>query len=256
MKTVGVIPARFGSTRFPGKPLHKIYNQTLIEWVIDSAKKSKLLDEVIVATDHKDIFEKAKSKNVMAVMTDSALPTGSDRVWQAVQNINCELVVNIQGDEPLLDPQQIDRVVELLNESPQCEMSTLVSSLKSKDDFNSINIVKVILNKNNEAIYFSRFGIPLSRGNFDLESANSNESDVPFRHIGMYGYRKFFLEKFCNTPPCWLEQMESLEQLRALWLGAKIKVGIGNYESIGVDTLEDAIKVERWLVERKKSNPS
>jgi 3-deoxy-manno-octulosonate cytidylyltransferase (CMP-KDO synthetase) len=249
MKVVGVIPARFGSTRFPGKPLHNIAGKALLEWVIEGVQKSRKLSDVIVATDHEGIFELAQKKGAKAVMTDSDLPSGSDRVWQAIQDIECDAVINIQGDEPLIQASMIDSLADCLLTSEDSQMATLGAPLKF-DELESANVVKLLVNQLNEAIYFSRFAIPFSRG---TAKANLGEASCVYKHIGMYAYKKDFLKKFCVTPPTWLEQMESLEQLRAMWLGAKIKVLVGQFECIGVDTPEDAIKVEKWVLERKGS---
>lgn len=253
MKTIGVIPARYGSTRFPGKPLHKIADQTLIEWVIDAAKTSKKLSQIIVATDHKDIFNLATRKGVEAVMTDSELPSGSDRVWQAVQKYDCDIVLNIQGDEPLLKGRQIDCLVECMLSARNAEMATLAAPIKNVEEIESLNVVKLILNQNKEAIYFSRFAIPFTRGIARDYVNATNTLEKPLKHIGMYAYKRNFLKQFCETQPTWLEKMESLEQLRALWLGAKIQVEVGDFECIGVDTPEDAKKVEKWLREKRNN---
>jgi 3-deoxy-manno-octulosonate cytidylyltransferase (CMP-KDO synthetase) len=247
MKIIGVIPARFGSTRFPGKPLFAIAGKPLIEWVIEGVQKSSKLSEVIVATDHEGIFQLAHKKGVQAVMTDSDLVSGSDRVWQAVKERDCQGIINIQGDEPLVQVEMIDSLIDGLMSSDSISMATLAAPLKI-EEVENLNCVKVIVNVHNEAIYFSRFGVPFSRASFKV---HLDSTTCVYKHVGMYGYKKDFLKKFCMTPQSWLEQMESLEQLRAMWLGAKIKVLVGQFECIGVDTPEDAIKVEKWVQEKK-----
>jgi 3-deoxy-manno-octulosonate cytidylyltransferase (CMP-KDO synthetase) len=249
MKVIGVIPARFGSTRFPGKPLHNIAGKALIEWVIEGVLKSKKLSDVIVATDHDAIFKLAAKKGVKAIMTDTDLPSGSDRVWQAIKDQDCDAVINIQGDEPLVKATMIDSLADCLMNSEDSQMATLGTELKI-EELESPHIVKLLVNKMSEAIYFSRFAIPFSKG--DAKQLLS-EGHCVYKHIGMYAYKKDFLNFFCMTQQTWLEQMESLEQLRAMWLGAKIKVLVGPFECIGVDTPEDAIKVEKWVLERKDS---
>lgn len=251
MRAIGVIPARFGSTRFPGKPLHLIAGKPMIQWVVEGARKSHQLDEVLVATDHEDIYSLCKKLAVNVKMTDSSLPSGSDRVWNAVEKENYDIIINIQGDEPLVEALAIDSLVLELKKDLSIEMVTLARSLVP-EDLSSLNSVKVLVDQLNDAIYFSRFPIPFSRG--DAKMAMTDQSCV-FKHLGMYGYRKDFLEKFCETQQTWIEQMESLEQLRALWLGAKIRVLVGNFEGLGVDTLEGVKKVEQWVLE-KKSNLS
>lgn len=239
MRTIGVIPARFGSTRFPGKPLFKIKGRPLIEWVIRRVKECTSLDEIIVATDHAEIFSVAETLGVRAVMTDSDLPSGSDRIWAAVKEIPCDLIINVQGDEPLIDPKSVDDLVKSMKASG-CEMGTLVADL-NLDELKNQNVVKAVVNVNGEAIYFSRFPIPYSR----------KEAVLPvegcFKHLGLYAYEKSFLGKFCAQAPVAIEVNESLEQLRALYLGARIKVLKVDHYSIGVDTPDDVARVEHLL---------
>ncbi len=242
-KVVGVIPARFGSTRFPGKPLFKIAGKPMIEWVILATQTAKRLNQVVVATDNEEIADVANKLGVMVVMTDSYLPSGSDRVWAAVKELECEIVVNIQGDEPLLQGAMIDLLVHGF-QATNNEMGTLVKELE-KADLHNLNVVKAILNHKNEAIYFSRMPIPYTR----IESPSKIEAC--WQHLGLYAYKKSFLKKFCETAPVLIEQGESLEQLRALWLGAKIQTVIidqqSGFKCIGVDTPEDVKKVEPFL---------
>lgn len=243
MKIVGVIPARFGSTRFPGKPLVQLVDKPLIQWTVEGALKAKSLSEVIVATDHDGIREVVEKMGVRVVMTDSELPSGSDRIYAATKDIECDVIVNIQGDEPMVTAQLIDGLSDVFIREPQLEMATLAHPI-TFEEFESLNAVKVILNNRNEAIYFSRFQIPFSRSKPKIE----NDHVVGcLRHIGMYAYRKDFLKTFCETPVAQIEQGESLEQLRALALGAKIKVVIVKEASIGVDTPEDLVKLEKIL---------
>lgn len=243
MQVAAVIPARYGSTRFPGKPLALINNKPLLQWVVEGVGQSKSISKLIVATDDQRIEELCKNLNVEVVMTDSELPSGSDRVWSAIKNIDCDVVVNIQGDEPLITGQIIDKLVQPFRDEKSVEMATLAEALKSKDALNS-NIVKLILNQNSEAIYFSRFNIPYSRvSNAESEGAN-------LKHIGLYAYRKSFLKKFCEQSPVIIEKFESLEQLRALYLGAKIKVVKVEEFLKGVDTPDDAKEVEKILSSR------
>ncbi len=238
-KTIGVIPARFASSRFPGKPLQIIAGRPLLEWVIRGAKEAKSLSELIVATDHQEIAQLAKNLGVMVSMTDSELPSGSDRVWAASQGIECQAIVNIQGDEPLLKGSLIDELVEGFWLAGS-EMATVVKNLEP-EDLQNPNVVKAVVNQKKEALYFSRLPIPYTR----LVPAGKLEGC--WQHLGLYVYKKSFLKLFCETAPVILEQAESLEQLRALWLGAKIQTINVNYKCIGVDTPEDILKVEPFL---------
>lgn len=250
MKCYGVIPARYGSTRFPGKPLAPILGKPLLLWVLEQAQKAKRLDRIIVATDDRRIAELAKSAQVEAVMTPSELPTGTDRVWAAVKDrVDCEVVINIQGDEPLIAPDLLDLMVEPFLKEPEITMVTLGRPMTS-EDLDSQNTAKIVLNRNQEALYFSRFAIPHSRplkeGSFPLEAS--------LKHIGLYGFRKKFLQEFCAFPQTLLEQCEGLEQLRALYMGAKIKVLKVDHESWGVDVPSDIAIVEKKLLQRNKSS--
>jgi 3-deoxy-manno-octulosonate cytidylyltransferase (CMP-KDO synthetase) len=243
VKAVGVIPARYGSTRFPGKPLKKVLNKPLLQWVMEGALKARRLQEIWVATDHPEIALLAQNAGVKAVMTSSDLPTGSDRVWAAVKDQDVDVVVNIQGDEPLITGDLLDHLVEPLLSDPTLPMATLGRSLKP-GDLESPNTAKIVLNRRSEALYFSRFAIPYSR-----LDAPEHEA-VCLKHIGLYAFRKNFLAEFCAQPPTPLELAEGLEQLRALYLGARIQVVNVEHESWGVDTPEDVAKVEALLKKR------
>ncbi len=242
MKIVGVIPARFGSTRFPGKPLVNLKGRPLIQWTVEGAKKSKLLSEVIVATDHEGIKAAAEAVGVKVVMTDSDLPTGSDRIHAAIKDVSCDVVVNIQGDEPLVTGELIDRLAQVFVDDPKMDMATLAHPI-SAEELQSMNSVKVVTNCRDEALYFSRYPMPYSR----LSPQEAGSMDGCLKHIGMYAYSKNFLKQFCEAPPALIEKAESLEQLRALYLGAKIKVIRVKEASIGVDTPEDLARLEKLL---------
>lgn len=259
MDVLGVIPARYGSTRFPGKPLKLVAGKPLLQWVIEAAQTSKKLTQVWVATDDDRIAKLAESLKVKVAMTDSDLPTGSDRVWQAVKNISAEIVVNIQGDEPLLKGELLDSLIQPMIADRNLEMATLGRPL-DEEALLSPNTAKIVLNSRHEAIYFSRFPIPFSRQKWaDFASKNSTNaelqevSETVLKHVGLYAYRKSFLEKFCAQKPVGVEIMESLEQLRALYLGARIKVVRTEHESWGVDTPEDVAKIEAMLAIRTSS---
>ncbi len=240
MKVIAVIPARFGSTRFPGKPLVKIKDKTLIEWVIAGSQTSKYLKDIIVATDDERILAVAKNAGAKAVMTSEKCATGTDRVYDATKDIDFDVVINIQGDEPQVSAKYIDPLIEAFINNKNLDMATLAHPIELKDLENK-NAVKVIKNINDEAIYFSRLAIPYSRIEADVSSS------VTLKHIGLYGYSKSFLKKFCEAPVADIEKLESLEQLRALYLGAKIKVITVDQPIQGVDTPEDLKIVEKYL---------
>ncbi|MEK2644423.1 3-deoxy-manno-octulosonate cytidylyltransferase [Bdellovibrio sp. BCCA] len=242
MKIVGVIPARYGSTRFPGKPLVNLKGRPLIQWTIEGAKKSRLLNDLIVATDDERIKAAAEAVGAKVVMTASELPTGSDRIHAAIKDISCDVVVNIQGDEPLVTGELIDRLAQVFVNEPTMDMATLAHPI-SEEELQSPNAVKVVMNHKDEALYFSRYAIPYSRS----KASEMGTYEGCLKHIGMYAYSKIFLKEFCEAPPALIEKAESLEQLRALYLGAKIKVIRVKEASLGVDTPEDLVRLEKLL---------
>lgn len=241
MKVLGVIPARFQSTRFPGKPLALINGKPLLQWVIEGSRSAKTISEIIVATDDKKIFDLALSLNVNAVMTDPNLPSGTDRIWAAAKDRAFDIALNIQGDEPLIRGEILDELVIAMKNNPHIDMCTLGTPFKDQEEVLNPNVVKIVLNSKNEALYFSRFPIPYSR------EKEFKAQGVNLAHIGLYGYRKEFLREFCATKPSELELHEGLEQLRALWMGAKIYVVPTSYQTRGVDNPEDVILVEKLM---------
>ncbi len=246
MKVLGIIPSRFGSSRFPGKPLAILAGKPLVAWVVEAAKKASSLDDVLVATDDERISQAVAEFGGKAVMTPSELPSGTDRIACAAGDFaDDDILVNIQGDEPLIDPELINRLVSKLKTDNRWSMATAVTPIKSKDDLNAKTIVKVVLDRDDGALYFSRAPIPCDRDNEpDIDSS------LYVRHLGIYAYRGEFLRRFVSEKPCSLEQTEKLEQLRALWMGAKIAVVRTNDEGVGVDTVEDAKRVEKILASR------
>lgn len=247
MTIIGCIPARHSSTRFPGKPLAPILGVPMIVRVCQGAAQSKKLTDLIVVTDDQSIHDVVVKAGFKARMTSPECETGTDRIYEALlQNgkISAEIVVNIQGDEPLVKASMIDALVEPLIEDSSLEMSTLAHALEP-GDLESMNAVKVISNIRGDAVYFSRFAIPYSRN-----GVPDKEQPVCLRHIGLYGYRGSFLQKFCKAPPAEMERAEALEQLRALHLGARIKVVKVSQKSWGVDTPEDLAKIEKILKEQ------
>jgi len=247
MNVIGVIPARFGSTRFPGKPLHLIAGKPLLQHVIERCQKARTLAKVVVATDDTQIWEVAQ-RFCDVEMTSPDHPSGTDRIAEVAGRQSCDAVVNIQGDEPLLDPAVIDRVAEALE---NCEMSTAATTLADADEYDNPNTVKVVVNRKGQALYFSRRTIPCVRDSVGLPVTQQMKAFPFLKHLGIYGYRRKTLLELVKHPISPLEAAEKLEQLRALENGIEIAVVQVEYQSIGVDTLADAQRVERLLKERR-----
>lgn len=240
---VGVIPARYASTRFPGKVLTPIAGRPLVLHVLDRARRAKRLDAVVVATDDERVRDAVEADGGTAVMTWLEHPTGTDRVAEVVREMDAGVVVNIQGDEPLIDPALIDRVGGVLQDEPGWEMSTAATPLTDPDEIANPSNVKVVVDADGGALYFSRAAIPHDREG----EAHGAEGVVYWRHLGIYGYRREFLERLVASPPCLLERLERLEQLRALYLGARIKVLETHDEGIGVDEPGDVERVAELI---------
>ncbi len=237
MKIIGVIPARYGSTRFPGKPLIIINGKPMIQHVWESSAKSKLINELYVATDDKRIFDAVNGFGGKAVMTSKKHKSGSDRIGEVIKNKKCDIVVNIQGDEPFINPGNIDKAIRPLLEDKNYHVSTLCILIKHKEEINNPNVVKAVTDKEGFALYFSRFAIPYNR--------DKTKNIVYYKHIGLYVYRKKYLLEFIKLKPSKLEKAEKLEQLRILENGTRIKVVVTNVESFTVDTKEDLEKIKR-----------
>lgn len=240
MNIIGVIPARWGSTRFPGKSLTPVCGKPLIQWVVERCRCSRRLGDVLVATDDERIRRTVSGLGIRAVMTRPDHPSGTDRVAEAVRGLNADIVANIQGDEPLIDPGLIDRLVEAMVSDPCWDMATAASPLETEVERPSV--CKVVFDREGRALYFSRCPIPFIR-----DRKFRAESPAHWRHIGIYLYRAAFLEKLVAEPPCLLERAECLEQLRALDLGARIKVVKTDQAGIGVDTPADVPGVEALM---------
>ena len=243
MNIVGIVPARYASTRFPGKSLAPIAGKPLIQHVVERCQKANALSEVIVATDDSRIADVAK-KFCRVEMTRPDHPSGTDRIAEVAARCKCNAVVNIQGDEPLIDPAVIDAVAGALAQS---EMSTAATPIKNPVEYDNPNVVKVVVNAAGCALYFSRRTIPYLR-----EAARGSASEqlaaFPFlKHLGIYGYRRETLLRLVKFPVSPLENAEKLEQLRALENGIPIAVVKVEYDSVGVDTPEDVVKVEKIL---------
>lgn len=238
MRIIGVIPSRWGSTRFPGKSLYPICGKPLVQWVVESVKRSRLLDEVIVATDDERIAS-AVSGFAKVAMTRSDHPSGTDRVAEAAQAGDDDIVINIQGDEPLINPDLIDALALRMKTDTGWAMATAACPIRNLRDLEARTVVKVVLAQDGGALYFSRLPIPCRRdGEPDLSSG------LYLRHLGIYAYRGAFLKRLVQEKPCALEQTESLEQLRALYLGGRIAVIQTEELGVGVDTPEDVAVVE------------
>jgi 3-deoxy-manno-octulosonate cytidylyltransferase (CMP-KDO synthetase) len=240
---VGIIPARYASTRFPGKPLALIAGKPLIQRVVEQCQKAKSLSEVVVATDDERIYSAAK-KFCRVEMTASNHPNGSDRIAEAAGKIRCDAVVNIQGDEPMMEPAVIDSVARALE---NCEMSTAATRIKDVAELLNPNVVKTVVNAGGRALYFSRRTIPYLRESASV-AADEQLGAFPFlKHLGIYGYRRETLLRLVKFPVSPLENAEKLEQLRALENGIEIAVVRVDYDSVGVDMPEDVAKVEKLL---------
>ncbi len=241
MRVKGVIPSRWGSTRFPGKSLFPICGKPLVQWVVEAAQRSRSLEEVMVATDDLRIAD-AMAGIARVVMTRSDHPSGTDRVAEAACAEDDDIIINIQGDEPLIDPALIDALVDRMREDQGWAMATAACPVKSARDLGARTVVKTVLARDGGALYFSRLPIPCRRdGEADLTSG------LYLRHLGIYAYRGSFLKRLVNEPPCLLEQTECLEQLRALYIGGRIAVIQTESQGVGVDTPEDVAAVEAVL---------
>ncbi|MEW6302922.1 MAG: 3-deoxy-manno-octulosonate cytidylyltransferase [Verrucomicrobiota bacterium] len=246
MNIIGVIPARFGSTRFPGKPLHRIAGKPLIQHVVEQCQKAQSLSEVVVATDDTRIWEVVQDF-CRAEMTSPEHPSGTDRIAEVAERCRCDAVVNIQGDEPLIDPTVVDAVANLLKDN---EMSTAATRIREAEEYANPNVVKVVVNAAGRALYFSRRTIPYLR---DAASSSTAEQLAAFpflKHLGIYGYRRETLQRLVKFPVSALEQAERLEQLRALENGIQIAVVRVDYNSVGVDVPEDVERVEKLMREK------
>ena len=241
MPFLGLIPARYASTRFPGKPLVDIAGKSMIQRVFEQAKKCRQLDEVVVATDDERILNHVLEFGGNAIMTSTEHQSGTDRCAEvSLQYPEFDVIINIQGDEPFIDPEQISKVISCF-ESPDTQLATLVKKIVSEQELFNPNSPKVIINKNSEAIYFSRLPLPYIRGQ---EQENWLNHFTFFKHIGIYGYRADILQQVTKLPVSSLEKAESLEQLRWIENGYKIKVAETDLETYAIDTPEDIVNLK------------
>ena len=247
MKSVIVIPARYGSTRFPGKSLARLQGRPMIQWVWEAACRSRLSDTVIVATDDDRIADVAAKFGADVVMTKKSHRSGTDRIAEVADKVSAQLYVNVQGDEPLLSPGAVDDLIRGMAESPRIPIGTLAHRIEKQAEWQSPEVVKVVCNRHNEAMYFSRSPLPFMR-TWDAKAKL-------LRHVGIYAYRANALATFVALKPSALEQAESLEQLRALEHGMTIQVIETKYRCFGVDTPSDLARVEVELRRQAKARP-
>jgi 3-deoxy-manno-octulosonate cytidylyltransferase (CMP-KDO synthetase) len=245
-KVIGVIPTRWGSTRFPAKCVAMIAGKPMIQWVVERVSQAKRLDKVIVALDDERIADAVKAlnmQNVHIAMTRPDHPSGTDRIAEAVANEDADVIINIQGDEPLIDPALIDELAEQMLSGNGWDMATAATPMVDAAQISDPSAVKVVFNRNGQALYFSRSTIPYIR------EPGSTTEGVYWRHIGIYAYQRDYLLKLVNEPPCALENLEKLEQLRALDMGCKMYVLKTEDFGVGVDTPDDVPKAEAALAE-------
>ncbi|HOV99067.1 MAG TPA: 3-deoxy-manno-octulosonate cytidylyltransferase [Bacteroidota bacterium] len=242
---IGVIPARYASQRLPAKPLLDLEGKPMVQRVYEQAKKSKLLNRVIVATDDARIVSAVKGFGGEAILTPATIQSGSDRVAAVAENIEGDIYINIQGDEPLIPPEMIDEAITLLLNDANVKVGTLAREIATSEELFDPNIVKVVCDRTMNALYFSRSPIPFVR---DAKERNEwLQYSTFYKHIGLYAYRNNFLTAYSQLPKSKLEETEKLEQLRILENGYCIKVGVTNYDSISVDTISDAERVKEII---------
>lgn len=243
MKKIAVIPARFAATRFPGKLMQKIGDKTIISMVYENVRATGLFDDVLVATDNDTIVDEIKSIGGSVIKSIQEHPSGSDRIAEAIINMDIDVVVNVQGDEPFVNRAPLEKLIRVFDDA-SVEVASVMQKLGTDEDINNPNVVKVVCDKNNNALYFSRSPIPYKR---------NLQSSLPiYKHIGVYAYRKDTLLSFTKWPMGVLEQTEMLEQLRYLENGVKIKMVETTSTSIGIDTPEDLEKAKLFF--KNKNN--
>lgn len=252
-KIIGVIPSRWGSTRVPGKSLAMIAGKPMIQWTVERVKQAQRLDGVIVATDDARIADCVLSLDlpgVQVAMTRADHPSGTDRIAEAVESIQADAIINVQGDEPLIDPALIDELADVIS-SGDWDMATAATPIDDPEQITDPSVVKALFNRHGEALYFSRATIPFIR-----DPAGVSTAGVYWRHIGIYAYRRDYLLKLVKEPVCALENLEKLEQLRALDMGCRMKVIQTQDFGIGVDTPDDLIKAEQLLAQEATQHSS
>lgn len=245
MKIVAVIPARYDSTRLAGKVLLKDTGKYLIQHTYERVKCAKMPDDVIIAVDDEKVLQACSEFSAEAVMTSKDHQSGTDRIAQAVKDIDADIIINIQADEPEIDPASIDLLASLMADNPDCNMATLIADFQDASQIQNPDIVKCITDENNYAIYFSRLPLPYCR-----DTAGLGDLNCYSRHLGIYAYRKDFLEKFTSLPQSKLEKLEKLEQLRAIENGYRILTGRVAHHCDGIDTQQ---QYEAFVQRQKKA---
>ena len=240
MKAVAIIPARYHSTRFPGKALAKLLNKPLIQWVWEAVNNSNLFDQVMVATDSVKIKEVVDNFGGIAILTSKEHQSGTDRIAEVAESLDSDIIVNVQGDEPLINQKVLSSLLKIFEDS-SIQIASLMTKIKDLSLLSNPNLVKVVVDNISNALYFSRSVIPYNRDNIHFEDY--------WQHIGVYAYRRNALMRLVKLPSGKLEQAEKLEQLRALENGIPIKMIKTEYNGIGVDTPEDLLKLESLLKE-------
>ena len=261
MSAIVIIPARYESTRFPGKLLYPLKGIPIIQHVYKNSRRARLANDVIIATDSETIFERVLAFGGKAIMTDKKHPSGTDRIAEVATSMDYDIIVNVQADEPLLRPEMIDDVITVLNDK-RASIGTLAKKIEDPGEIIDPNVVKVVFDIEGFAIYFSRAPIPFHRDEWKYLNisvgSQSTEHPLPnpppslqthhcYKHIGIYSYRREALVTLANMKPTELEKIEKLEQLRALESGMKIKVKETFFETYGVDTPEDLERIEKCL---------
>ncbi len=241
MDVIGIIPARYSSTRFQGKVLADILGKPMIQHVWERAKQALTLDDLIIACDDERVARVAEGFGAKVAFTAKGHASGSDRICEVINPLDVKVVINIQGDEPLIHPTMIDAVSRALLDDSSISMATIMKNIEDERVINDPNVVKVVIDKNNFALYFSRSPIPFHAKESDIRLP------VYFKHIGLYGYTKDFLFTYKNLPVSYLERVERLEQLRVLEAGFRIKVIETKHDTVGVDTPEDLERVKQYL---------
>jgi 3-deoxy-manno-octulosonate cytidylyltransferase (CMP-KDO synthetase) len=249
MTTAAIIPARYASTRLPGKPLADVGGKPLIQWVVERASRCSKVDRVLVVTDDQRILDAVAGFGGEAYMTSPRCNSGSDRIAEVLDRVECDIIVNVQGDEPIIATETVDRAVEVLESDPKCMVSTAAVPIRDKADFESPNVVKVVMDGQGNALYFTRAPVP-DRSRSKPDPARGGRPVWGLKHLGLYVYRRQALLDFVSWPPGYLEKIEKLEQLRFLEHGYTIRVIRTPHDSVGVDTIEDLERVRALLVPR------
>ena len=241
MIVVGVIPARFGSSRLPAKPLIELKGKTMVQRVYERVNRASSIDRVVIATDDERVERAARKFGAEVVMTSSDLQSGSDRVAAVAEKIDGNIFVNVQGDEPLIVPRMIDEGVATVSGDPNVLVGTLIRRIEDSRDLSNPGVVKVVVDRHWDALYFSRSPIPFLRD--EMARTDWPSKEIYYKHIGLYVFRREFLQEFSKLPPGRLERAERLEQLRILEAGYRIRTAVTEHDSIPVDTADDVVRV-------------